>query len=311
MATMSVSEASRRLGVGVQRVHQRIADGSLPAQRVGSQWVIEEQAVSGLDRRGAGRPLSPASVWAVLVMAAAAHATGTEADKNGPAQMGPAQIGGAECGQTLSDAIRALTPTARFRARARLRDLAARARTAELDGAAAEGAVAGLAAVLRLMFRRRADRMVYRVAPADLADLRADGRVDLAGVSLPESGLASADLVEGYVADDELPDLVSEFLLVFVSPSSPSSSGSAREGNVVLHVRDSGRVPREVVRAVLDGGGLLLAADLVEHRSPREQLKAAQVMRRVSMRVAAQSVAASRRARKPDVDETGRVDGGA
>ncbi|MEO3936401.1 helix-turn-helix domain-containing protein [Dermatophilaceae bacterium Soc4.6] len=305
-----MSEASRRLGVGVQRVHQRIADGSLPAQRVGSQWVIEEQAVSGLDRRGAGRPLSPASVWAVLVMAAAAHATGTEADKNGSAQMGPAQVGGAECGQTLSDAVRALTPTARFRARARLRDLAARARAAELGDAAAEETVAELAADLRLMFRRRADRVVYRVAPADLADLRADARVDLAGVSLPESGLASADLVEGYVADDELPDLVAEFLLVPVSPVSPSSSASTREGNVILHVRDSGRVPREVSRAVLVGGGLLLAVDLAEHRTPREQLKAAQVLRTVSKRVA-QSVAASGRARKPDVDETGRVDGGA
>lgn len=42
MARVSVAEAARRLGVGVPRIHQRIADGSLRAERLGSQWVVDE-----------------------------------------------------------------------------------------------------------------------------------------------------------------------------------------------------------------------------------------------------------------------------
>ena len=42
MGNVSVAEAAQRLGVGVPRIHQRIADGSLRAERIGSQWVVDE-----------------------------------------------------------------------------------------------------------------------------------------------------------------------------------------------------------------------------------------------------------------------------
>ena len=42
MGQVSVAEAADRMGVGVQRIHRRIAEGSLRAERVGHQWVIDE-----------------------------------------------------------------------------------------------------------------------------------------------------------------------------------------------------------------------------------------------------------------------------
>ena len=38
---VSVVEAAEMLGVHPQRIHQRIREGSLPAEKVGNQWVVE------------------------------------------------------------------------------------------------------------------------------------------------------------------------------------------------------------------------------------------------------------------------------
>ena len=38
---VSVAEAAAMLGVHPQRVHQRIREGSLPAEKVGHQWAVE------------------------------------------------------------------------------------------------------------------------------------------------------------------------------------------------------------------------------------------------------------------------------
>ncbi|MSY86414.1 MAG: helix-turn-helix domain-containing protein [Actinobacteria bacterium] len=58
MGSVSVAQAAERLGVSVPRIHQRIADGSLVAERIGSQWVIDERSLGRVqERRKAGRPL--------------------------------------------------------------------------------------------------------------------------------------------------------------------------------------------------------------------------------------------------------------
>lgn len=55
MAKVSVAEAAKRLGVGVPRIHQRIVDGSLRAERIGSQWAIDELSLLRVsERTGAG-----------------------------------------------------------------------------------------------------------------------------------------------------------------------------------------------------------------------------------------------------------------
>src|SRR4051812_10485576 len=70
MSNISVAEAAERLGVNVQRVHQRIADGSLRAARIGSQWVFDEESVIVVSgSRDPGRPLSARSAWALVALA--------------------------------------------------------------------------------------------------------------------------------------------------------------------------------------------------------------------------------------------------
>jgi excisionase family DNA binding protein len=68
---LSVVEAAERLGVTPAAVRLRIAGGELPAVKLGRDWRIDEREVLRLARRGdgAGRPLSPAMAWAVLLAA--------------------------------------------------------------------------------------------------------------------------------------------------------------------------------------------------------------------------------------------------
>lgn len=223
MARLSVSEAAQRLGVNAPRVRQRIADGSLPAERVGAQWVIDELAlVQVADQKSSGRPLSARSAWALIALS------------NGDASAG------------------GVSPAERVRARRRwaeVGDLAASALDSEED-------LKHGAAVLRKLFRNRAQRRLYRAAASDLPGLRSDSRLQLGGLSR-DSGLASGDIVEAYIHDDALDSVVEDYLL----------SRAASGGNVVLHV-----VPAR--REVYSESRLLLAADLVEHRGPREERRA-------------------------------------
>ena len=70
MAHVSVAEAARRLGVGVPRIHRRIAAGSLRAERIGSQWVVDELSLLRAgEYREPGRPLSARSAWAIIALA--------------------------------------------------------------------------------------------------------------------------------------------------------------------------------------------------------------------------------------------------
>ncbi len=70
MARISVPEAAARLGVVAQRVRQRIQDGSLPAERVGGQWIIDEKDLARIaDSSAPGRPLSERSAWALVAAA--------------------------------------------------------------------------------------------------------------------------------------------------------------------------------------------------------------------------------------------------
>lgn len=176
---MSVAEAAKLLGVHPQRVHQRIRDGSLPAQRIGNQWTIEESDLALVrHRKAAGRPLSARSAWALVAVASG--------DEN---------------------AIALLSPSVRSRARARLRALMSLRSANDLDDAAASLAVA---------LGHRARREPFVASIRDLPDLRRDDRVRLSGVSIPGANIAAGALVEGYVRASDLDGLVDEYLL---SPS--------------------------------------------------------------------------------------------
>lgn len=228
---MSVGEAAERLGVGVARIHQRIADGSLRAQRIGSQWVVDELSVLRVaERKDPGRPLSARSAWAIIALA--------EGDE---------------------DALAALAAAERSRAKARLAELLAlvvRAPKSEQD-------VRRVASALRLMFRSRAERVCRSAVDADLPRLREDRHWE--SITNPAmSGIASLD-VEGYLAAADVEVVARDFLLM------PAEA----DANVVIHVLPEGQ------KSYADSK-LLLAVDLAERRGPREELRAAQLLREIA-----------------------------
>jgi excisionase family DNA binding protein len=231
MANVSVAEAAKRLGVGVPRIHQRITDGSLRAERIGSQWVVDELSLLRVaERKAPGRPLSARSAWAIVAVA--------EGDQ-----------------QALAE----LAPVERARARSRLEDLMALVSVP----AKAEADVRQTASVLRSLFRNRARRELRKAAIADLHTLRDDARWT-SFINPSVSGIASSD-VEGYLAASDVTSLEQDFLLL------PADS----EANVIIHV-----LPRR--QKAYSGSKLLLAADLAEHRGPREELRAAELLRQVA-----------------------------
>ncbi|THJ68488.1 helix-turn-helix domain-containing protein [Arthrobacter echini] len=63
---LSVNETSARLGITSVRVRQLISAGTLPAVKVGRQYILQEADVERFSPRRRGRPASPASAWAFL-----------------------------------------------------------------------------------------------------------------------------------------------------------------------------------------------------------------------------------------------------
>jgi excisionase family DNA binding protein len=234
---LSVAEVAQRLGVSVPRVHQRITDGSLPAVRIGSQWVIEEALLPVVsDLRTPGRRLSRRSAWALVAA--------SRLDRK---------------------AMPGLASTERTRAGARLQRLVT---AASSQGTSGEVDVKPLASLLRSWMRNRAERRLFRASPRDLPDLRDDGRVRLSGLNHALSRIASGDLVEGYLTLANLSTIVDDYVLT------PLTAGSA--ANVVLHVTS------EPVPGALLDAALLLAADLAEYGTPREEARAVELLRSIS-----------------------------
>ena len=232
MAAVSVAQAAARMGVSVPRIHQRIADGSLSAERIGSQWVVDERSLLRVQERSkAGRPLSARSAWAVIAA--------SEDDHHRVGISGPAISA-----RVRMQLQRLLEPAA--------------------EPVADEDVVRKLVVSLRSVFRNRAHRRLLHAAPADLADLRADERWAMI-VDFGAGGIASAD-VEGYVEESDMDAVMKDYLLV----------DADRDANVVLHV-----IP-EAQYAYPDSR-LRLAADLAEHRGPREEARAAQLLHELAV----------------------------
>jgi excisionase family DNA binding protein len=157
--------------------------------------------------------------------------------------------------QADHQALSLLAPAERTRARERLVHLLAPAEPSEER-------VQETATLLRSWFRNRAGRVGYRAAPRDLPALRADARLTPSGLSHPQSGLASGDLAEGYVNAADIDAIIDDHLL--------SPAPSDKEANVILHT---------TTHAVREVSPLLLAADLADHRRPREEARAAELLR--------------------------------
>jgi excisionase family DNA binding protein len=246
---LSLPEAARRLGVNESRVRQRIAAGSLRAEKVGGRWLLDEADLADAGERPVGRPLSARSAWA-LVAVAQALAHHDHAGRG-------------------DDLMADVAPVVRSRSRARLRnycDRVVRSLAADTEAGVAQGA-----RELRHLLRNRAKRALYSASRVDLDDLRADDRLALSGLSNPEAGIASGGVVEGYVRRHDLGPLVEDYLLVEAAKES--------DANVFLHVVDEDQAERGVSLHEAFQNWLVLAADLAEHRRPREEARALELVR--------------------------------
>jgi excisionase family DNA binding protein len=233
MAMVSVAEAAQRLGVGVPRVHQRIRNGSLLAERLGSQWVVDELSLlRAAENKEPGRPLSARSVWALVALSENDH-----------------------------EAVAGLAAAERARARSRLSGLLSLVERAPTS----EEAVRRVASSLRLRFKNRAVGLARRAAPADLDALCEDPRWR-AIVRPAASGIASRD-VFGYLSAHEVAAVEREYLLV------PAAADDG--ANVVIQVLPEGQhaYPDSLLR---------LSADLADHRGPREELRAVELLGEVA-----------------------------
>jgi excisionase family DNA binding protein len=114
---------------------------------------------------------------------------------------------------------------------------------------------------LRAWLPRRGRRQVFRAPSADISDLRGAPQLLVSGVSHPRSGIAAPEVAEGYANEDGVAELAREFLLV---------ASEDHLGNVIIHVPS---------RSVVEVSLLLLAADLAEHGGPREDGRAAELVR--------------------------------
>jgi excisionase family DNA binding protein len=56
MELLTVQDVAKRLGISVPRVHQLIREKRLPAQKLGSQYVIQESDLQFVKDRPTGRP---------------------------------------------------------------------------------------------------------------------------------------------------------------------------------------------------------------------------------------------------------------
>jgi len=56
MKLITTNDAAERLGVTVQRIHALIKDGRLPAERLGRDYVINEEDLALVAERKPGRP---------------------------------------------------------------------------------------------------------------------------------------------------------------------------------------------------------------------------------------------------------------
>lgn len=178
MNLVSVPQAAERLGVSPERIYQRIKTGSLPAQRVGRSWVLDEEDVRRIAHHaGPGRPLSAASAWGLLAVS--------------------------------EGEAREFSSSARSRARARYHQLLrAVGQTSDLDL---------VAALLHRALGGRAQRRLYRASPLDLPALREDPRLHLSGLSAPGAQMSAGDLVEGYVRENEIQPLEQAHVLTSVT----------------------------------------------------------------------------------------------
>lgn len=175
---LSPAAAASHLKISERRVRALLAEGRIPAQRVGGRWVINESDVSRYHPGGpAGRPLSERTAWQFIK-----HVR--DRDARLPA--------GSE-----------LSPAVKHRLNQRLERLQESPNPLGL---------------IRSLLGKRAEKVELSSNPADIPELREDPRLRLSGVSHPDSGLLSHSEVEAYVSRKDFKALIRDWFLVNAGP---------------------------------------------------------------------------------------------
>jgi excisionase family DNA binding protein len=56
MALLTTKQAAVKLGISMPRIHQLISEGRLPAEKIGRDYLIQEDALKLVEDRKPGRP---------------------------------------------------------------------------------------------------------------------------------------------------------------------------------------------------------------------------------------------------------------
>lgn len=223
---LSIPELAKRLNVNESRARQLVQSGRIRGQRVGGRWIVDEaDAAQYRPGKPAGRPLSERSAWQLMSC-----------------------FWDDSPGYPLLDYFEP-SPVEKHRLKERISRLQD---SPDLLG------------LLAAWLAKRAEKFEFSSSPEDIAELRADKRIHLSGVSHPRSGLLANSEVEAYVRRDELNDIVKDWFLVEPFPG--------KRPNVVLRAAE--QIPDELPP-------LAVAADLAERPGVREQQAARGIVRSI------------------------------
>lgn len=209
---MSVAQAASLLHVSGRRVRELAEAGSLPADRLGANWLVDAEAVRSRAEHAplAGRPLSPQVAWLMLAVVQKAldlsTRVGTASSSDGAGDAGASRSwanGGAkDNGAEGFEIFAPLSDVADRQARHRVRRLLAE----QVPARRWESWLAG-----------RAERRRVWVHPGVLDRLAADGRVHVGGVAAAAAlgfGFGGGAVRRFYLGANDVDDVVAQFRLV-------------------------------------------------------------------------------------------------
>lgn len=77
---IAVPDAASILGLSSNRVRALVAQGQLPAEKVGGRWLVERAAVEARQRQAVsgGRPFAPHNAWTLLLLASGKDVDGID-----------------------------------------------------------------------------------------------------------------------------------------------------------------------------------------------------------------------------------------
>lgn len=198
---LSVKEAAEALSLSPARIRKLIEDGKIRADKVGSQWILDELEVKRYRKAPGGRPAHHDTAWGYL---------NSLEDRR---KKVPSEGGGAYERKLPQTSRQTLERWTRWTDRL-------------LSSSTGDELLINFLSKVD----SRAERRLFTADRDDIPDLRSDPRIVLAGVSHPSSGLLTNSEVEAYVDDDDVESLRKDFFLI------PAKSD--RAANVILHVAD-------------------------------------------------------------------------